>query len=90
MVRAHHSGRPDPRRGAPRRNEKSAGPRPQPFIFKFQPDNETFRLRIQFRKSNVSREELASTLRAILRDIESGNISSPPPPELTQQARQAQ
>ena len=50
-----------------------AGPRPQPFIFNFQPEDEAFRLRIQFRKSQVSREELATTLRAILREIESGN-----------------
>ena len=54
-----------------RQEEKAAGPRPQPFIFNFQPENEAFRLRIQFRKSNVSREELATTLRAILREIES-------------------
>ncbi len=49
-----------------RRDEKGAGPRPQPFIFNFQPDTEAFRMRIQFRKSNVSREELISTLREIL------------------------
>jgi hypothetical protein len=53
-----------------RREEKAAGPRPQPFIFNFKPDNETFRLRIQFRKSNISREELISTLRGILDSLE--------------------
>ena len=53
-----------------RRDEKTAGPRPQPFIFNFQPENEAFRLRIQFRKSNVSREELIYTLRAILDSFE--------------------
>ena len=53
-----------------RREEKAAGPRPQPFIFNFQPENEAFRLRIQFRKSNVSREELISTLRGILDSLE--------------------
>jgi hypothetical protein len=31
---------------------------------------------VQFRKSQVSREELASVLRSILREVESGNISS--------------
>jgi len=41
-----------------RQEEKNAGPRPQPFIFNYRPDNESFRLRIQFRKSNVSRDEL--------------------------------
>src|ERR1035437_6392437 len=41
-----------------RQEEKNAGPRPQPFIFNYRPENEAFRLRIQFRKSNVSRSEL--------------------------------
>ena len=53
-----------------RRDEKTAGPRPQPFIFNFQPDNEAFRVRIQFRKSSVSRQELIYTLRAILDSLE--------------------
>src|SRR5580700_10574569 len=51
-------------------NEKNSGPRPQPFIFNFQPENESFRLRMQFRKSNVSRDELICTLRAILDALE--------------------
>jgi ParB family chromosome partitioning protein len=53
-----------------RREEKTAGPRPQPFIFNYQPENESFRLRIQFRKNHVSREELISTLRSILAELE--------------------
>src|SRR5580658_8767292 len=32
-----------------RRDEKSAGPRPQPYVFNFKPENEQFRLRIEFR-----------------------------------------
>ena len=53
-----------------RREDKSAGPRPQPFIFNFQPENESFRLRLQFRKSQVSREDLISTLRGVLEYLE--------------------
>ena len=53
-----------------RREEAVAGPRPQPFIFNFQPESEAFRLRIQFRKSSVSRDELISTLRGILASLE--------------------
>jgi len=53
-----------------RREEKAAGPRPQPFIFNFQPENESFRLRLQFRKSNISREELINTLRTVLNYLE--------------------
>ena len=55
-----------------RREEKEVGPRPQPYIFNFQPANEAFRLRIQFRKSHVTRDELISTLRSILVALEQG------------------
>jgi ParB family transcriptional regulator, chromosome partitioning protein len=51
--------------------------RRQPFIFNFQPDNEAFRLRIQFRKSNVSRQELIYTLRGILESLEREATSDP-------------
>jgi ParB family chromosome partitioning protein len=54
-----------------RQEENVSAPRPQPFLFDFQPEDNSFRMRILFRKSQVSREELASTLRAILREIES-------------------
>jgi len=61
-----------------RREEKTAGPRPQPFIYNFQPENEAFRLRIQFRKSHVSRDELIATLRSILAALEQGQAGSDP------------
>ena len=54
-----------------RQEENVSAPRPQPFLFDFQPDDNSFRMRILFRKSQVSRDELAATLRAILREIES-------------------
>lgn len=53
-----------------RREEKTTGPRPQPFIFQFKPEGEAFSLRLQFRKSQVSRDELISTLRSILSALE--------------------
>jgi len=59
-----------------RREEKAAGPRPQPFIFNFEPQDEGFRLRLQFRKSNVSREELIRTLREILESLEAERPAS--------------
>ena len=53
------------------RREEQAGPqRPQPFIFHFEPQNETFKFRIQFKKSHVSRDELIATLREILSQLE--------------------
>lgn len=53
-----------------RREETTVGPRPQPFVFQFKPQSESFNLRLQFRKSQVSREELISTLRSILAALE--------------------
>jgi ParB family chromosome partitioning protein len=53
------------------RREDQAGPqRPQPFIFHFEPQNESFKFRIQFKKSHVSRDELIMTLREILSQLE--------------------
>jgi ParB family transcriptional regulator, chromosome partitioning protein len=53
------------------RREEQAGPqRPQPFIFQFEPENEAFKFRIQFKKSHVSRDELIGTLRDILTQLE--------------------
>ncbi|HKS82340.1 MAG TPA: ParB/RepB/Spo0J family partition protein [Candidatus Acidoferrales bacterium] len=59
-----------------RKEETESAPRPQPFIFDFQPEDGSFHLRLQFRKSQVSPDELAAALRAVLRRIESGSISS--------------
>jgi ParB family transcriptional regulator, chromosome partitioning protein len=59
-----------------RQDEQGAGPRPQPFIFNFRPENEAFRLRIQFRKSNVSRTELIDSLRNLIEMLEHDEKSS--------------
>ena len=59
-----------------RQEETSIAPRPQPYVYNYKSDDESFQARIQFRKSNVSREELASAIREILREIESGAFSS--------------
>ncbi|MFY9527912.1 MAG: ParB/RepB/Spo0J family partition protein [Candidatus Acidiferrales bacterium] len=59
-----------------RKEEDPSDARPKPFLFDFRPEDESFHLRVQFRKSHVSREELASILRAVLRAIESGSVSS--------------
>src|SRR5438067_8070608 len=53
-----------------RREEQSGPQRPRPFIFQFEPPAETFKFRIQFKKSHVSRAELISTLREILAQLE--------------------
>src|ERR1700691_4186609 len=59
-----------------RQEETKSGPRPQPFIFNFRPENEAFKLRIQFRKSNVSRGELIDTLRNLIETLEQDENSS--------------
>jgi ParB family chromosome partitioning protein len=59
-----------------RRDETASAPRPQPFVFNFQAEDESFTVRLQFRKSHVSSEELAAALRVVLRRLESGSISS--------------
>jgi ParB family transcriptional regulator, chromosome partitioning protein len=53
-----------------RREEQSGPQRPQPFIFHFEPQNDAFKFRIQFKKSHVSRDELITTLREILSQLE--------------------
>lgn len=59
------------------RKEDQAGPqRPQPFIFNYQPENEAFRFRLQFKKSHVGREELIRTLREILSQLEGSEADS--------------
>ena len=60
-----------------RQDEKNAGPRPQPFIFNYRPESSAFRVRIQFRKSNVSRDELIGTLRDLLEMLEQDRNASP-------------
>jgi len=59
-----------------RREETEPAPRPQPFIFDFKPEDDSFHLRVQFRKSHVSPDELAAALREVLRKIESSRLSS--------------
>jgi hypothetical protein len=59
------------------RREEHAGPqRPQPFIFQFEPPTETFKFRIQFKKSHVSRDELIVTLREILTQLEGSSTEA--------------
>jgi ParB family chromosome partitioning protein len=59
-----------------RREESVAEPRPQPYLFQFGPESGDFRLRIQFRKSQVSREELISALRSALAELEASRAAS--------------
>jgi ParB family transcriptional regulator, chromosome partitioning protein len=53
-----------------RSDEKQGPQRAQPFIFQYEPENEAFRFKLQFKKSHVSRDELIRTLREILAQLE--------------------
>ncbi len=60
-----------------RSDEKGlASPRTQPFVFQYEPEDEKFRFRLQFKKSHVSRDELIRTLREILEQLEGAESSS--------------
>src|ERR1700693_2640422 len=59
-----------------RQEEQSSGPRPQPLLFHYRPENEAFKLRIQFRKSNVTRSELMDSLRRLIEMLEQDGKSS--------------
>ena len=59
-----------------RRQEQTGPQRPRPFIFQFEPPAETFKFRIQFKKSHVSRDELITTVREILAQLEEGTSAA--------------
>jgi hypothetical protein len=45
-------------------------------LFQFEPEDEEFKFRIQFKKSHVTRDELISTLREILSQLEGDSSGS--------------
>ena len=58
------------------RQDHVSGPqKPQPFLFQYEPEDEQFKFRIQFKKSHVSRDELIATLRDILAQLEGSEPS---------------
>lgn len=58
-----------------RTEEKEVEHKPQPFIFQYEPENQAFKFRLQFKKSHVSRDELIRTLREILAQLEGTETS---------------
>jgi ParB family transcriptional regulator, chromosome partitioning protein len=59
-----------------RKEETESAPRPESYSFNFEAADGSFLVRIEFRKSEVGREELAAAVRAILRQVEAGGVSS--------------
>lgn len=58
---------------AERRDARSGGPRPQPFVYQFRPEDASFSLRVQFRKSRITHEELVAALREVLATLEAAD-----------------
>lgn len=62
------STRQDARQVAAGAKRKTAG-RPRNFVFRYQPKEKSFRLALQFRRSEVDRGEIIRTLRAIIEEL---------------------
>jgi ParB family transcriptional regulator, chromosome partitioning protein len=58
-----------------RKDETESAPRPQPFVYEYLPDDASFRIRLNFRKSHVTREEIVEALRSALRNL-NADVSS--------------
>ena len=65
------STREDARQVSASRKKGSAG-RPRSFVFRYQPKEKSFRLALQFRRSEVDRGEIIRTLRAIIEELSEG------------------
>ncbi|MFZ0641369.1 MAG: ParB/RepB/Spo0J family partition protein [Candidatus Acidiferrales bacterium] len=78
VMQIAHSGltRDEARRVRQEENEKDS--RPRPFVFDYHSPDSAYHLRIQFRRSQISRDELASALREVLAELqrERGSMSA--------------
>ena len=52
-----------------RNTDRTKPPRRKPFVFSFRPPDKSFSLSLKFRQTSVSKNELISTLEAILQDL---------------------
>ena len=48
---------------------KKAKGRPRNFVFKYQPKEKTFSLALQFKRTDVPREEVVRALQSIIEDL---------------------
>ena len=54
---------------ATRRHERARPVRPKAFVFKYRPQEKAFHVTVQFRKTDVSREEIVSALQRALAEL---------------------
>jgi ParB family chromosome partitioning protein len=72
VQRLQQDGRPtrdDARRIAKQSKSKGAKGRPRQYVFRYQPREKSFSLALQFRKSEVRREEIVRALQSIIEDL---------------------
>jgi ParB family transcriptional regulator, chromosome partitioning protein len=53
-----------------RQEENDTESRPRPFVYDYHSPDDSYHLRIQFRRSHISRDELASALRDVLAELQ--------------------
>jgi hypothetical protein len=73
QLRAEGATRQLARRLAKAERPKASRGRPRQFVYRYQPREKSFRLSLQFKKSNVPREEIIRTLQAILEELRRGD-----------------
>jgi len=61
--------RADARRLSKEAKAKPAKGRPKNYVFQYQPQNKSFRLALQFKKSQVARDEIVEVLRALIAEL---------------------
>jgi ParB family transcriptional regulator, chromosome partitioning protein len=59
-----------------RKDESDADSRPRPYIFDFHAPDSAYHLRLQFRRSQISRDEIARALREVLIELERNAMSA--------------
>ena len=76
MQIAHSGLTRDEARRVRQQEENEPESRPRPFVFDYHSPDSSYHFRIQFRRSQISRDDLVSALRSILSELEAGSRSS--------------
>jgi ParB family chromosome partitioning protein len=76
VMQIAHSGltRDEARRVRQEENETES--RPRPFVFDYHAPDSSYHVRIQFRRSQISRDELAAALREVLAELQRNSLAS--------------
>jgi len=59
-----------------RKDENDADSRPRPYVFDFHASDSAYHLRLKFRRSQISRDEIARALREVLIELERNAMSA--------------